>query len=134
MDYISGLLNHPYDESSLTSRQKQLGQDFDLSYIMDDNWVQHVTSILDYLNNRTQAPNAQTCQSARDLMASLDAWSFLGSTSYYGLQIRALEILQQFAFYNADSGSIRDIASWVLERWLRVLQRHPRSVEALRGS
>lgn len=134
MDYISGSLNHPRNGASRKSHDRQVREDSYSSHTMDDAWVQHVTSILDYLNDRTQSPNAQTCQSARDLMASLDAWSFLGSASLYGLQIRALEILQRLAYHDADLGSIGDIASWVLERWLRILQRHPNSVQALRGS
>ena len=105
-----------------------------LTFIMDDSWVEHVTAILDYLEGRTQAPNTQTQQSARDLMTSLDAWSFIGSASHYGLQVRALTILQRLAYYDADRGAIRDIASWVLERWLRMLQCYPRSVSGLQGT
>jgi len=104
-----------------------------LTPVMDDAWVEHVTAILDYLDGRTQSPDAQACQSARDLIASLSAWAFIGSTSHYGLQVRALEILQRLAYHDVDRGAIRDIASWVLEQWLRLLQRYPRSVPALRG-
>jgi hypothetical protein len=95
--------------------------------------VQHVTAILDYVDARTANPTGQVLQSARDLMASLDAWSFLGSTSNYDIQIRALDVLQCLAYNDVDRGAIADIGNWALERWLRVLQRHPRSVSALKG-
>ena len=136
MDYITGQLNHPCHRLSLflqTSHQKISIQTQLLVLDMDDAWVQHVASILEYLDGRAQSPNTQTCQSARDLMASLDAWSFMGSTSHYGLQVRALSILQRVAYHDADRGAIADMDSWVLERWLRVLQRYPRSVQGLQG-
>jgi hypothetical protein len=100
---------------------------------MDQSWVQHVTAILDYLDGRTQSPNAQVLESARDLMGSLDAWAFFDSDSHYGLQVRTLDILQRLAYHDVDRGSISDIANWTLDRWLRILQRYPRSVPALRG-
>ncbi|KIW07629.1 uncharacterized protein PV09_01575 [Verruconis gallopava] len=100
---------------------------------MDDAWVRHVTSILEYLDACAMSPDGQALQSSRDLMTSLDAWSFFGSSEHYGLQIRALDILQRIAYHDVDGEAVTDIASWSLERWLRVLQRYPRSVPALRG-
>jgi hypothetical protein len=100
---------------------------------MDQTWIQHVTAILDYLEAQTQAINVEVLQSARDLMASLDAWAFFGSDSHYDIQVRALNILQRVAYHDVDRGSVPDIANWTLDRWLRILQRHPRSVPALRG-
>jgi hypothetical protein len=134
--YIKPLESSPLSTETTTpckTSSRFKSKELSLHIIMDDAWVQHVTAILEYLRERTQSPSAEACQSARDLMLSLDAWSFLGSASHYGLQVRALEILQRLAYHDPDHGPIRDIASWVLEGWLRVLQRYPRSVQALRG-
>lgn len=100
---------------------------------MDASWIQHVAGILEYLDARTHSPDGETIQSARSLMESLDAWSFFDRNDQYGLQVQALQILQRICYYDADRGSVADIANWVLERWLRILQRYARSVEALKG-
>lgn len=100
---------------------------------MDAAWIQHVMALLDYLEAQADSPSPQVLQSARDLLASLDAWHFFDSASHYGLQVRVLEVYQRLAYHDVDRGAEADIAAWTLDRWLKVLQRYARSVPALKG-
>ena len=99
---------------------------------MDQDYVQRVTEILEYIERMGRSPDAQTFQSARDLITSLDQWDFFSQNEYW-LQVRALQALQRLAYYDVDRGAVADLANWNLERWLGLLRQYPRSVPALQG-
>lgn len=41
--------------------------------------------------------------------------------------------VQNFAYFDADSGATTELASWCEREWNRVLSSHPTSIEALKG-
>lgn len=42
--------------------------------------------------------------------------------------------VQSFAYFDADSGAITELASWCELEWNRVLGSHPTCVEVLKGT
>ena len=71
--------------------------------------------------------------SARSAITTLDRIHFFVDPQRYIEQVWLLHGLQDFAYHDADSGCIRDIAEWCQTAWLGILQNYPENVEALTG-
>ena len=71
--------------------------------------------------------------SARSAMTALDRIHFFRDPQRYAEQVWMLHGLQDFAYHDADSGCIRDIAEWCQSAWLRILRNYPENVETLTG-
>jgi hypothetical protein len=71
--------------------------------------------------------------SARSAMAALDHLRFFRDPQRFAEQVWILHGIQDFAFHDADAGSIQDIAEWCQTAWLRVLRNFPENVETLTG-
>lgn len=71
-----------------------------------------------------------TVQSAMDI---LDQVRFFWNPRRLQEQIWFLQIIQDFAFQDADNGYPEDVAQWCQSNWLRILQDHPDHVEILSG-
>lgn len=70
---------------------------------------------------------------ARSAMSSLDRIHFFRDPSRLPEQQWLIQVLQDYAYHEADDGSIRDIANWCQTSWLRILRDHPDNVEILSG-
>lgn len=71
--------------------------------------------------------------SARSAMTALDHLRFFRDPARFAEQVWIIQGLQDFAYHDADSGCIRDIAEYCQSSWLRVLRNHPENVESLSG-
>jgi hypothetical protein len=71
--------------------------------------------------------------SARSAITALDHLRFFRDPSRFAEQIWIVRGLQDFAYHDADSGCIRDIAEYCQASWLRVLRNYPENVETLTG-
>ncbi|KAE9381744.1 hypothetical protein N431DRAFT_491059 [Stipitochalara longipes BDJ] len=71
--------------------------------------------------------------SARSAMTALDHIHFFRDPQRFAEQVWMLHGLQDYAFHDADSGCIRDIAEWCQTAWLRILRNYPENVETLTG-
>lgn len=70
---------------------------------------------------------------ARSIIRSLDQTALLQRATRVDDQVFIISQLQEFAYYDADSGAIRDIAEWCARQWLRLLQQYPEGVDVLQG-
>ncbi|KAG0650743.1 hypothetical protein D0Z07_2376 [Hyphodiscus hymeniophilus] len=71
--------------------------------------------------------------SARSAMTALDRLRFFRDPARFAEQVWILQGLQDFAYHDADSGCIRDIAEYCQASWLRILRNYPENVETLTG-
>lgn len=72
--------------------------------------------------------------SARSAMSALDRIHFFRDPQRFAEQVWMLHGLQDYAFHDADSGAIRDIAEWCQASWLRILRNYPENMETLTGT
>jgi len=70
---------------------------------------------------------------ARSVIRSLDQTALLQRAARVDEQVLIVSRLQDLAYYEPDSGGIRDIANWCVRQWLRLLQQHPEGVDILQG-
>jgi hypothetical protein len=71
--------------------------------------------------------------SARSAVTALDHLRFFRDPQRFAEQVWILHGLQDYAFHDPDSGSIRDIAEWAQASWLKVLRNYPENEEVLTG-
>lgn len=91
-----------------------------------------ITSLDDVLATRPHEWETYV-PSARSAMTGLDRIHFFRDPQRLAEQIWIIQGLQDFAYHDADSGAIRDIADWCQAAWLRILRNYPENVEALTG-
>lgn len=70
---------------------------------------------------------------ARSAVSSLDRIHFFRNTGRLAEQQWIIQVLQDYAYHDADEGNIRDIAEWCQASWLRILRDHPDNIEILTG-
>jgi hypothetical protein len=71
--------------------------------------------------------------SARSAVTALDHLRFFRDPQRFAEQVWILHGLQDYAFHDPDSGSIRDIAEWAQASWLKVLRNYPENEQVLTG-
>ncbi|KAF4635496.1 hypothetical protein G7Y89_g2609 [Cudoniella acicularis] len=71
--------------------------------------------------------------SAHSAMSTLDRLHFFRNPQRFAEQVWIIQGLQDFAYHDADSGRIRDIADWCQSAWLRILRNYPENVATLTG-
>jgi len=91
-----------------------------------------VTLLYDVVSSRPQEWESYL-ESARSAITALDHLRFFRDPQRLAEQLWILHGLQDFAFHDADSGSIQDIAEWCQTAWLRILRNFPENVEVLTG-
>lgn len=72
-------------------------------------------------------------RSARSALTALEHIRFFRDPARYAEQVWILHGLQDYAFHDADSGCISDIADFCEAKWLRILRNYPENVEILTG-
>ena len=80
-------------------------------------------------NNHGQHMNA-----ARAVITAIDSTGLMQRPNHIKDQIFIISRLQKLAYFDADSGGVRDIADWCVNQWLRLLQRDGQNVDALHGT
>jgi len=71
--------------------------------------------------------------SARSAMTALDHLRFFRDPARFAEQVWIIQGLQDFAYHDADTGCIRDLAEYCQSSWLKVLRNYPENVETLTG-
>lgn len=71
--------------------------------------------------------------SARSAMTALDHLRFFRDSARFVEQVWIIQGLQDYAYHDADTGCIRDIAEYCQSSWLRVIRNYPENVESLSG-
>lgn len=71
---------------------------------------------------------------ARAVISFVDSSSLMQNPNRTDDQIFIVSRLQRLAYYDADSGGVRDIADWCVTQWLAILQRDEENIEALTGT
>ena len=98
--------------------------------------IEQVKSVVTTLNDVTYTRPHEWesyLPSARSAMTALDHIRFFRDPERVTEQIWIINGLQDYAFHDADNGSIRDIAEWCQTAWLRILRNYPENVETLTG-
>ena len=114
---------------------------FDLHQIiiMDQELAQQMTLCESAINQieallSSNPSNWRSClEVARSIIAALDGSELLSRTSLLDEQLKLARTLQKLAYQDPDSGGEADIASWCVRQWATMLQRHPDTIEILKG-
>jgi hypothetical protein len=70
---------------------------------------------------------------ARAIVASVNSTSLMQRADRPTDQAFIIAGLQNLAYHDADSGGVQDIADWCVTQWLKMIQRDPENVHALKG-
>jgi len=71
--------------------------------------------------------------SARRIVAFIDSMHISQEPRIERKQLELIEALQNLAYYDADSGGVKDLAEWCMQKWLTVLEEDPENWQALKG-
>ncbi|RDW85008.1 hypothetical protein BP6252_02598 [Coleophoma cylindrospora] len=102
----------------------------------NEDLVEQVKTIITTLDNvvSNYADRIESyIPSAQSAMAVLDRIRFFREPNRLPEQIWIIQGLQDFAYHDADSGCIRDVAEWSQSAWLKVLRIHPENSQILMG-
>jgi hypothetical protein len=66
-------------------------------------------------------------------MTALDHLRFFRDPARFAEQVWIIQGLQDYAYHDADTGCIGDIAEYCQTSWLRVIRNYPENVESLSG-
>lgn len=101
-----------------------------------EDMVEQVKSIVTLLNEVISSRPLE-CEtyipSARSAITALEHLHFFRGPARIAEQVWIIQGLQRFAFYDADNGSVIDIADFCQITWLRVLRNYPENVDVLTG-
>ncbi|ESZ93360.1 hypothetical protein SBOR_6257 [Sclerotinia borealis F-4128] len=101
-----------------------------------DDMIEQVKSIITILDEVVSS-RPHECEpyiaSARSAITALEHLRFFRDSARFTEQIWIIQGLQDFAFYDADNGSVREIADFCQNAWLRVLRNYPENVDVLTG-
>lgn len=71
--------------------------------------------------------------SARRIIAFVDSAPISQEPRIERKQLELIDALQNLAYHDADSGSVKDVAEWCMQKWLGVLETDPENWRALKG-
>ncbi|KAB8292358.1 hypothetical protein EYC80_008097 [Monilinia laxa] len=101
-----------------------------------EGMVEQVKSIVTLLDEVVSS-RPHECEtyipSARSAITAVEHLRFFRDPTRFAEQVWIIQGLQDFAFYDADNGSVRDIADFCQSAWLRVLRNYPENVDVLAG-
>ncbi|KAF7922824.1 uncharacterized protein EAE97_010988 [Botrytis byssoidea] len=101
-----------------------------------EDMVEQVKGIITLLNEVVSS-RPHECEtyipSARSAVTALEHIRFFRDPARFAEQVWIIQGLQGFAFYDADNGSVVDIADFCQNAWLRVLRNYPDNVDVLTG-
>ncbi|GAD94358.1 predicted protein [Paecilomyces variotii No. 5] len=70
---------------------------------------------------------------ARRIIAFVDSAPISQEPRIERKQLELIEALQRLAYHDADSGGVKDVAEWCMQKWLGVLEKDPENWRALEG-
>jgi len=91
-----------------------------------------ITTLDEVVSSRPHEAQAYL-PSARSAVTALERLHFFRDPQRFAEQVWIIQGLQDFAYYDADRGSVRDVAEFCQASWLRVLRNYPENVEVLTG-
>lgn len=97
-----------------------------------DECLQTVQQIHDMLDN-SPSEYLSHVESARRVMSALDSLHFFDDEDQLEGQMEVIEAIQRLAFVDVDTGPVNGLADWCLQKWLRLLQLYPETVDVLKG-
>ena len=93
---------------------------------------QVITSLDDVVSSRPHQWETYLA-SARSAVTALERLRFFRDPARFAEQVWIIQGLQDYAYHDADTGCIEDIAEFCQASWLRVLRNFPDNVEVLTG-
>ncbi|KAL1860865.1 hypothetical protein Plec18170_001379 [Paecilomyces lecythidis] len=72
-------------------------------------------------------------RSVRRIIAFLDSAPISQEPRIERKQLELVDALQNLAYHDADSGGVKDVAEWCMQKWLGVLETDPENWRALKG-
>lgn len=70
----------------------------------------------------------------RTCVSNIEASHIMLDNSRLDERLWLIGEVQNFAYFDADSGATTELASWCEREWNRVLSSHPTNIEALKGA
>lgn len=95
--------------------------------------VKHIVTTLNEVVSSRPHQWETYLASARSAVAALERLSFFRDPARFAEQVWIIRGLQDYAYHDADSGCISDIADFCQASWLRVLRNNPDNVDILTG-
>jgi hypothetical protein len=127
---------HKMSRQSRSSKHSHHSKSGGSSSIDNEDVIEQVKSIVTLLYEVVSS-RPDECEtyipSARSAMSALDQIHFFRDPQRFAEQVWILNGLQQFTFYDADAGCIRDVTEFCQASWLRILRNFPDNVEVLSG-
>ena len=117
--------------SSRNRRHSSRSTDSDSEEVIEQV-KQVVTSLDDVVSNRPHQWETYLA-SARSAVTALERLRFFRDPSRFDEQVWIIQGLQDYAYHDADTGCIQDIAEFCQTSWLGVLRNYPENVEVLTG-
>lgn len=101
-----------------------------------DGLLQEVESIIDALGTQHVVGSArdELLNNGRRIIASIDSMPTVLEPQIEQKQLDLIEAVQRLAYYDPDSGGVKDIAEWCMQKWLSILQRDPEHWQVLKGN
>jgi hypothetical protein len=84
-------------------------------------------------SNRNPHEIDRNINRAREILLFANTIPIVQEPNFFREQLNLISTLQSVAYHDPDSGGVRDIAEWCVQRWLRLLQHYPDSWEIFKG-
>lgn len=141
IDLIQILHSNPFKDftSIFLSITFKLSSKILYSTFQMDKYEQLVVSAKTELSNarvsiyRSPTQWRNFTDTVRACVSNIDTSRIMLGTNRLEERLWFINEVQNFAYFDADSGAITELASWCEREWNRVLDSHPTSVEALKG-
>lgn len=101
-----------------------------------ESYIAFVKSLLSPIENMLATFRnewASFLPSAHSAMTMIETLQLLRNPQIFAETLWMVQVLQRYAYHDADEGSIKEIVTWCQTAWLEMLQHHPESVEILTG-
>ncbi|KAL2218768.1 hypothetical protein M432DRAFT_676219 [Thermoascus aurantiacus ATCC 26904] len=93
--------------------------------------VENITNTLESQNTGETA-RERLLNSARNIITVINFTPTIQGPRMLQKQFDLVDALQHLAYYDPDTGGVKDIAEWCVQRWLNLLQQYPESWQALK--
>lgn len=118
--------------SSRNRRHSSRSTDSDPEELIEQ--VKQIVSALDEVVSSRPDQWETYLASARSAVAALERLHFFRDPNRFAEQVWIIQGLQDYAYHDADTGCVQDIAEFCQASWLRVLRNHPENSEVLAGA
>jgi hypothetical protein len=95
--------------------------------------VKHIVTSLDEVVSNRPSQWETYLASARSAVVGLERLRFFRDPTRFDEQVWIIQGLQDYAYHDADTGYVQDIAEFCQASWLKVLRNYPENSEVLAG-